>query len=265
MKTILLVLYCISRLYASSQAAPEPALYSRLGSFDSGTHGSRFFINPARLAAARKFSAALYAEQRFRMAELAAYQLSAAIPVAAGSFGISGGWFGGGGYRQSEIGLAYARGLGARVNLGVGFHYARQQTAGYGPAGSGHFELGTLIRVTGPLVLSLHAVQPVPVVQKDQQRGGNAIYTLGLGYQPSAAVVVVAEMIRREGLPVSLHGALRYRFERRLHASIGIDTGSSNFYIGCGVGLGSMAVEAVTNFHPLLGPSPALILSFQRL
>ena len=264
MKTIFLLLYSIARLHGFGQAGSEPVLYTRLGVYDSTANSSNCYINPARLAVVKSVSASLYAEQRFLLAELLAGQMAAAIPASPGSFGISGSRFGGAEYNYAQLGLAYARSLGNRADLGLRFHYARQQAAGYRNAGFIYFELGSLIRINDQLQMGLHVVQPLPAFAKSKETGALSSYCVGFGYRPSAAVVVIAEMIRKEGQPASLHAAMRYRFERRLQASIGINTGTDSFYMGGGVGLGWLVVEAVSSFHPLLGLSPALMISFQK-
>src|SRR5687767_2766341 len=248
-----------------TQSIVEPALFTRLGAYDSSCTGSNFFINPARLAIAKRVSASVYTEQRFLLAELRFCRLAAVIPAGPGSFGVSAGGFGNSGYNLMQLGLAYARSLGGRVDLGLGFHYGRQHTAGYRNRSIIYFEIGSLIRVTDQLQMGLHAVQPAPAFARNSKEGALSVYCLGFGYRPSPAVMVVAEMIRKEGQPVSLHTALRYRFERRLQACMGIDTAVASFYLGAGIGLGWLTVEAVSSFHPLLGPSPALIISFQKL
>jgi hypothetical protein len=263
-KTIFLLTYTLAWLHGFAQPGVDPELYTRVGTYDSGTNCSSFFINPARLGVAESISASLYAEQRFMLAALSRYQMAAAIPVAPGSFGISGGLSGNAGYRHTQLGLAYARSLGALADVGVRFNYAQQKTTGYRSAGFVSFEVGALVRINDQLAISLHVMRQVPAFAKHEGAGLTSSYTIGFGYRPSPAVVVVAEMIRKEALPVSMHTALRYRFERRLQATIGIDAATATYYVGGGIALGALAIEVVSSFHPLLGPSPALMISFQR-
>ena len=263
MKAIFLLLNGIAWLCAPGQPGSEPAFYARVASFDSSRTGN-FFINPARLASEKNVSGSLYAGQRFLLPALSCYQMAVVVPAGPGSFGISGGRFGNSDFNVTSLGLAYARGLGDRVDLGVRFFGTRQRPTGYQHAHRILFELGTLVRITGRLQVGLHAVQPLPAADSNGATATMRSYCLCFGYRPSGAVVVLAEMIRTEGLPPVVHAAVRYQFERRLQATIGIDTGTAGCYMGAGMGLAWITVEAVSFLHPFLGLSPALIIRFQR-
>jgi hypothetical protein len=257
-KIIFLLLYGITGVYASAQPGLEPAPYTRISSYDTA-RGS-IFVNPARLATAKTLSLGLYTEQRFLLPELSFCQIAAVIPVAPGSFNISGSWLGNPDYHFSQLGLGYGRSLGNRVQLGVRFNYARQHTAGYLKAGTLNATVGTLFRITGQLHMGIQAEQSFP----KHLSGGPSVYCLAFGFRPSAALLVMAELTRKESLPLSFHTAIRYRFDPRILASLGMDTASEAFYIGGGLLLGRLEVEAISSFHPLLGLSPALLISFRQ-
>ena len=68
-------------------------------------------------------SAGVYGERRFLLDELSLYQLAIAVPTNSGNFGVKAGYYGFSDYNESQMGLAYARKLGSKVDIGVQFNY----------------------------------------------------------------------------------------------------------------------------------------------
>ena len=88
-------------------------------------------------------SAGVYGERRFMLDELSLYQLAIAVPTNSGNFGVKAGYFGFSDYNESQMGLAYARKLGSKVDIGVQFNYNGIQVSGYGNSSAINFEIGT--------------------------------------------------------------------------------------------------------------------------
>ena len=96
-------------------------------------------------------SAGVYGERRFLLNELSLYQLAIAVPTKSGNFGIKAGYFGFSDYNESQMGLAYARKLGSKVDIGVQFNYNGIQISGYGNSSAINFEIGTVLHLTDKL------------------------------------------------------------------------------------------------------------------
>ena len=68
-------------------------------------------------------SAGVYGERRFLLNELSLYNLRSLCQPTSGNFGVKAGYFGFSDYNESQMGLAYARKLGNKVDIGVQFNY----------------------------------------------------------------------------------------------------------------------------------------------
>src|SRR4026207_440641 len=125
-KNYLILLLIFFTLFIDGQTVRRPvaALYTGLGAY-SVDHADVFSFtsNQASLAQMKNASAGVYGERRFLLEELALYQLAVAVPTKSGNFGIKAGYYGFSDYNESQMGLAYGRKLGSKVDIGVQFNY----------------------------------------------------------------------------------------------------------------------------------------------
>src|SRR5262245_39344483 len=78
-----------------------------------------FTSNQASLAQIKNAGAGIYGERRFLLNELSNYNAVIALPTQLGNFGLKGGYFGFSDYNETQLGLAYARRLGPKADVGV--------------------------------------------------------------------------------------------------------------------------------------------------
>lgn len=257
MKLFLIAFYLFSLLRAGAQSTPW---YARVGAYDTVQMGFQALVNPAALADAKK-SAGLYAEQKFLLKELSSYQGTVVLPAPAGSFALTGTYFGTADHHETGVGVAYGRNLHETIGVGLQFFYSQQRTAGYGSTGTASMGAGVLFRLTGAVTMgiqvaySLSGISKIPVPQ-------SLIYTMAFSYRPSGQLLMQAELIKEAGQPFTIHGAARYAFEKRLHATLGTATGSTTFYFGAGVLLQNLGIDAVLSCHQMLGLTPGLLLRY---
>ena len=125
-KPFLILLFLFIHLTINGQTVRRPvaAVYTGLGAY-SNNHIDVFSFsnNQASLAQMKNASAGVYGERRFMLNELSLYQFAIAVPTNAGNFGVNTGYFGFSDYNESQMGLAYARKLGNKVDIGVQFNY----------------------------------------------------------------------------------------------------------------------------------------------
>ena len=134
----------------------------------------------------KNVSAGVYGERRFMLDELSLYQLAIAVPASSGNFGVKAGYYGFSEYNESQIGLAYARKLGTKLDVGVQFNYNGVQISGYGNATAVNFEIGTVIHLTEKLNAGIHAYNPVGgKFGKNAEEKLASVYTVGLGFDAS--------------------------------------------------------------------------------
>jgi hypothetical protein len=265
-KNCLILLLIIFNLciYGQTVRRPVAALYTGLGAY-SIDHADVFSFtsNQASLAQVKHASAGVYGERRFLLDELALYQLAIAVPTKSGNFEVKAGYYGFSDYNESQMGLAYGRKLGSKVDVGVQFNYNAIRISSYGNSSAINFEIGTVLHLTDKLHAGVHAYNPVGgKFGKNQEEKLASVYTAGLGYEASEKFFVSAEIEKEESQPVNVNAGMQYKFLPQLMARVGIATNTSNVYAGVGLSLKSFRLDVVAGYHPQLGITPGLMLLY---
>ena len=240
---------------------PLSASYIGLGAYSNYPDVFSFHVNQAALAKIKMLSAGIYGEKRFLLNELGLYDAAVALPTSSGNFGLDARYYGFADYNESEVGLAYGRSLGSKVDVGVQFNYYNVRIAGYGNASAINFEVGTIFHLTDNLDAGFHVYNPVgaSLGKNDEEKLGS-VYSLGIGYDASEKFFISIEIEKEEDKPVNVNTGLQYKFLPQLLARIGISTATSSIYFGIGFGLRSMRFDVTASYHPQLGITPGLLL-----
>jgi hypothetical protein len=240
------------------------ASYPGLGAYSSNhIDVFSFHANQAALAKINSISAGIYSENRFLLKELSLYNAAVAIPTHSGNFGFNAGYFGFADYNETQLGLAYARNLGAKVDVGVQFNYYAIRVAGYGNAPAVNFEIGTILHLTGKLSAGVHVYNPVAGkwgVNEEEKLA--SVYSAGLGYEASENFFISIEIEKEEDKPVNVNAGLQYKFLPQILARAGLSAATSSMYTGIGFGWRSIRLDATASYHPQLGITPGLLLIF---
>ena len=265
-RTCLIISLICFNLFITGQTVRRPvaATYTGLGAY-SINHADVFSYtnNQASLAQMKSASAGVYGERRFMLDELSLYQLAIAVPTNSGNFGVKAGYFGFSDYNESQIGLAYARKLGSKMDIGVQFNYNGIMVGGYGNSSAINFEIGTVFHLTDKLNAGIHAYNPVGgKYGKNSEEKLASIYTIGLGYDASDKFFVSAEIEKEENQPVNVNAGLQYKFLPQFMARAGIATNTSNVYAGVGLFVKTFRLDVVASYHPQLGVTPGLSLIY---
>ncbi|HEU4859985.1 MAG TPA: hypothetical protein VFT15_09130 [Chitinophagaceae bacterium] len=265
-RTCLILSLICSNLYINGQTVRRPvaAIYTALGVY-SINHADVFSYtnNQASLAQLKNASAGVYGERRFLLDELSLYQLAVALPTKSGNFGVKAGYFGFIDYNESQIGLAYARKLGTKIDVGVQFNYNGIQISSYGNSSAINFEIGAVLHLTENLHTGVHAYNPVGgTFGKNQEEKLASVYSVGLGYEASQNFFISAEIEKEESQPVNVNAGMQYKFLPQFMARVGIATNTSNIYAGVGLFLKSFRLDVVASYHPQLGVTPGIMLVY---
>ena len=231
----------------------------------STLHANAFSFcgNQAALAGIKNVSAGVYSEKRFLLKELSMYTAAVALPTTSGNFGLKADYFGDVSYNEAGLGLAYARKLGDKIDVGIQFNYYSFKTAGYGNASAINAEGGVILHLTDELNIGLHVYNPTSVtIGKAGEEKMPAIYTAGLGYDVSSRFFMGAEIEKIEDQPVNVNAGLQYYFDEKLFATAGIASATSTYYFGFGIAIKNLQLNAVASMHPQLGITPGLMLLF---
>ena len=195
--------------------------------------------------------------------ELAFYNASLALPTHSGNFGFDARYFGFSDYNETQLGLAYGRSLGSKVDVGVQFNYYNVQIPTYGNASVINFEAGAILHLTEKLNAGIHVYNPVGgKFGKDEQEKLSSVYSGGIGYEASDKFFISAEIEKEEDQPVNVTAGLQYKFLPQLLARGGISTAASSMYLGIGVAWKTIRLDVTTSYHQQLGLTPGLMLLF---
>lgn len=253
--------------YITAQTTRQPvaSAYTGLTAYSfNQTDVFSFSANQASLAEIKKITAGVFSEKRFLLNELGFYQLAVAIPSTSGNFGLSTRHYGFSEYTETVVGLAYARKLGDRVNIGAQFNYYSVRISGYGNASAVTAELGTVFKITDKFFTGFHVFNPAGgKFGKNGDEKLASVYTAGFGYEASEKFFVGAEIVKEENQPVNVSAGVQYRPLPKLISRAGISASASVIYFGVGIPLNKLRLDATAAFHQQLGVSPGLLLVYE--
>ena len=247
---------------AQAVRSPVSTAYVGIGAYSS-QHPDvfSFTANQAALAKVPSPCAGVYAEKRFFLDELGLYDAAVGVPTHSGNFGLDARYFGFSEYNETQLGLAYARSLGSKIDLGIQFNYYGIRIAGYGNASSVNFELGTILHVTDNVNAGLHVYNPTgSKLGKDGKEKLPSVYAVGIGFEPSGNFLVSALVEKEEKKTANITAGLQYNFIPQLIARLGVSAATSSIYLGLGFKWKSMRFDVTSSYHPELGITPGLML-----
>ncbi|MGK2863077.1 MAG: hypothetical protein ACSLE0_14175 [Chitinophagaceae bacterium] len=238
--------------------------YTGLGAYSiNNVDVLSFITNQASLAQIKTPAIAVFGEKRFLLSELNNFTTGIAIPTTSGNFGIKAGYYGFNEYNETQLGLAYGRKLGSKMDIGAQFNYNGIRISGYGSDAAIGFEIGTIFHLSEKIHTGIHLNNPVGgKFGKDQQEKLSSVYTVGIGYEASEKVFVSAEIAKEEDQPVNVNAGIQYKILTQLVVRTGISTATSSGWMGIGLSWKSFRVDITSSYHPQLGITPGLLLLF---
>lgn len=219
-----------------------------------------FTGNQAALANTNQAGIGLYGERRFLLAATSYYTLATAIPTKLGNFGVQLNYSGFKNFNENKVGLAYARSLGNKVDVGVQFNYYGYRIPGYNNASTINFEAGVIMHFTDKLNGGFHVYNPVGgKLGKTGDEKLASAYKIGLGYDASENFFISGEIIKEEDKPINVVAGVQYQFARQFFARGGFLSESSTAFFGVGAGWKNLRVDIAVSYHPQLGFSPGIL------
>ncbi len=216
--------------------------------------------NTASLAQLKAGGFGVYGERRFLLEELNQYSAVVAVPTKGGTFVAQGDYFGFSDFNENQLGLGYARKITNGIDIGAKFNYHTVRIAGYGSASAINFDIGTIFHLTDKLNAGINVYNPLS--SKLGTEGSEklaSVYRVGLGYEVSDRVLVSAEIVKQEDMPVGVNAGLHYNVQENIFIRAGISTATNNSFVGAGIRLGLIRVDVNTAYHPQLGFTPGVL------
>ena len=219
--------------------------------------------NQAALAQLDNSSAGVFSERRFLLSALNHFVAAIGLHAGHGNFGINTGYFGFGDYNETQIGLAYAKKLGSKLDIGACFNYNAIKISGYGNSSAINGEIGILLHLTDKLHAGINVFNPAGgKFGNDFNEKLATVITIGSGYEASEKFFVSTEIEKEEDLPVNVNAGIQYKILSQLFVRIAIATETSNTYFGIGFTMKSFRIDVIASYHPQLGFTPAMLLLF---
>ena len=259
---LLVFIVILSNSIAQSLRKPLAASYIGLGAYSiNHLDVFSFASNQAALAQIKNTAIGVYGENRFLLNATNMYSAVAVMPSKQGNFGIQIDYFGFKDYNESQIGLAYARSLGSKLDVGVKFNYYSFRIPTYQSSSTVNFEIGAVAHLTDKLNAGIHFYNPVGGnFSKTVDEKLSSVYTFGLGYEASKSFLVSAEIVKEEDAPVDVNAGVQYNFDKQFFARVGINSDNQSPYAGAGISWKDLRLDVSASYHPQLGISPGLML-----
>ena len=220
-----------------------------------------FTANQAALAKVTQAGVGIYGERRFLLDAINSYTVATAVPTKMGNFGIQLNYSGFKNFNESKIGLAYARSLGKKIDVGIQFNYYGYRIPAYNTASTINFEAGAIIHFTDKLNGGVHVYNPVGrKLGKSGEEKLASAYKFGLGYDASQNFFISSEIIKEEDKPVNVIAGIQYHFAKQFFARAGFMSASSTAFAGAGIGWKNLRLDVAGSYHPQLGFSPGILL-----
>lgn len=264
--TLLSGIILFNVLLSQSQVLRRPlaAAYTGMGAYSiNHVDVFSFTANQASLAQLKNSAAGVYGERRFLLSELNNYTATIGLTTNSGNFGVKANYSGFSDYNETQLGLAYGRKMGNKVDIGAQINYQSIRINSYGNASAVSFELGTILHLTDKLHAGLHATNPVGgKFGKDQQEKLSSVYSFGIGYEASDKFLVSAEIQKEEDQPVNVNAGVQYKFIPQLLVRAGMSSATSAAWLGLGLTIKSFRLDVTTSYHPQLGITPGVLMLF---
>ncbi len=220
--------------------------------------------NQGALADLREISIGASYENRFLVQGLGVQSLAVAIPVKKGTFGFNYTGFGDNLYRETKIGLGYGMKLSDKFNLGIRLNYHSLRLGNnYGSAQNLTFEVGILAKPTKNLQVGFHLFNPSQTKLNDYQNEIiPVVMNLGISYKFSDKVRANFEVEKDIEMPYSVKAGVEYFPVEYLYIRAGIITNPTMPTIGFGIVKGRFNFDFSSAFHPALGITPAIGMTY---
>ena len=262
--SVFILLLILSNVNAQSLRYSVALPYISLGAYTTKQIDAFSFVgNQAALARVKSGGIGVYGERRFLLSENSVYGIAAAIPTKKGNFGVQINYAGFANYKEQKAGLAYAKTLGSKIDIGVQFNYYGFTVPSYINASTVNFEAGAIFHVSEKLNAGVHVYNPVAAkLGKTGDEKLAAAYKLGIGYDASDEFYIASEIIKEQNLPLNITSSFQYQFKKQFFVRAGFRSDNNTGFAGVGFLYKKLRIDFASSFHPQLGISPGLLLIY---
>ncbi|MCH2197454.1 MAG: hypothetical protein MK081_01625 [Flavobacteriales bacterium] len=265
----LTLVFCLFSVMSFAQSSGEPLEYGAraqgMGNATVTMDGTwALFHNQAGIARMESIGGGAFYQSRFSLQELSTAGFGAAIPAAGGVFGLSYVRYGYTAYREQRVGLAYARTLGEKLDVGVQFDYIGIFLGGsYGSSSSFTFQGGAIYQASEKIEIAFHVFNPVRAALAEfNDERLPVVLRAGASYLFSERVAIRGEVRKHIDYDPSLAIGLEYELIENLFLRGGVSGAPSRFAFGAGYRLGALQLDISSGYNEVLGYSPQLSFTY---
>jgi hypothetical protein len=234
------------------------------GAYVALNDGWSVFHNQAGLASVQSFDAGVYYENRFGLKALSDKGFFMAARIGKGVFAGSYHSFGYSEYASSKGGLAYAMGLGEKLDVGIQLnHYAVRLGENYGRAVALSAEGGFLYRLNSKLSLAAHISNPNRAKLSDYlDERIPSVFRMGGTYRFSKQVLLTTEVYKDTQFDPAIRTGLEYRITESVAVRGGFASAPRQLTFGFGWKLNQWMFDMAAAYHPVLGFNPHVSFTY---
>ncbi|HHG84619.1 MAG TPA: hypothetical protein ENJ82_07710 [Bacteroidetes bacterium] len=265
---LLLLIISFPSAFAGNENQPAGARRISLGSAYMGVRGDfwQMWGNPAGIAGVKDMETGGFIERRFLLNKLNFGTAGFVMPFKEKHYaGLALSGFGFGSYKERTIGLTYATTIASRLSLGAQLNYTNTSILNYGATGAIVVSAGILAEISKGLTLGFRVYN---ANQANIRRGvaEEKIPTtldLGVAYQVSDKVLLVADLEKQVNFPASFRGGIEYAFMKNFKARVGTTTQPVSLTAGIGFSAKALEIDLSNSFHETLGYTPSISLNYK--
>ena len=249
-------------VYAQSLRYNTGFPYIQLSAYSSKQSDVFSFTgNQAELGKIKEAAFGIYGERRFMLQEANSYAAVAMLPTGLGNFGVQLNYAGYGNFNENNIGLAYGKSLGPKLDIGVQFNYYGYRIPAYNSASTINFEGGIIMHFSDKLNGGVHIYNPVGTkLTKGTGEKLASVYSFGLGLDASESFFTGFQLLKEEDKSINVTGGFIYQFKRQFFVRGGFTSNNESGFAGAGVSWKNLRLDISSSWHQQLGFSPGLML-----
>ena len=237
--------------------------FSAMGKASVAVQGAEsLFSNPSNLWGVEKTTGLLASEWRYGVENLHPLAIGLVTPSKSGVLGFSYQHFGFEALRDNTVGVAYARKLMSKLDMGIHLRYQHIKIPAYGSQNIIGFDIGFNTLIMNNLRVGFHVQNPLPF-KINETETAPSLLRLGIAYQVNINVLLSLETAKSLSYPAVFRFGLEYKFDKNWVLRSGFESYPAVFSFGLGFVLSkNLKIDVAISNHSVLGLTPAMTLSY---
>lgn len=224
---------------------------------------SSSFNNIGGAAGVNKATALVSYNNRFGVSSMSTVALGVLVPIKVGVLSVNLNRYGNDLYNENTIGLGFSHKI-QTVSIGGKVSYLQYHIDEYGTSGTFVFEFGGVAEVTRNLFFGAHIYNfSEAKISRQAEERLPVRMKVGLGYQPLAKLLLIAEAEKSEFYKAQMKAAIEYQIIRNVFLRTGISTKPVSNSFGFGLVLKSIKVDYALSSFSRIGFNHTLSATYQ--